>query len=106
MTSAPLLAVTDDRVELVIEPNSQAKGQVPVQSISNGTVMVAASLTSASGESIGGTTLTEINVQAGWETPIVLVVAGIVVTVFTVGIVRNILRRRRTSAESLPEADG
>lgn len=103
---APLLAVKDDRVELVIEPNSQAKGQVPVQSISNGTVMVAASLTSASGESIGGTTLTEINVQAGWETPIVLVVAGIVVTVFTVGIVRNILRRRRTSAEGLPEADG
>ncbi len=96
---APLIAVIDSEVELVIEPNSQAKGQVPVQSISNGTVVVATSLTSAAGVEIGSRTLTEINVQAGWETPIVVVLAAIVVVVFAVGIVRNILRRRRSAAE-------
>jgi len=97
---APLLAVKADKIELVIEPNSQGKGQVPVRSISNGTVVIATSLTSAAGVPIGGTTLTDVNVQAGWETPIVVVVAGIVVAIFTIGIVRNIVRRRRLSAEA------
>lgn len=89
------LAVGDSRVELVIEPGAQAKGQIPIQAISNGVVRVDVSLASASGVPIGPPTYAEINVQAGWETPIVIVLAGIVVVVFGVGIVRNILRRRR-----------
>lgn len=92
------LAVTDSRVELVVEPNSQAKGQIPVQAVSNGTVQVLITLSSGTGVAIGDPAVAEINVQAGWETPIVLVIAAIVVLVFAVGIVRNILRRRRPTS--------
>jgi hypothetical protein len=90
-----LLAVGDNRVELIVEPNSQGKGEVPVQAISNGTVPVLVTLNSSAGVQVGAPTVAEINVQAGWETPIVLVLAAIVVMVFAVGIVRNILRRRK-----------
>ena len=100
-----ILAVGDSRVELVIEPNSQGRGEIPVQAISNGSVTVEISLTGANGVSIGRTTTAEINVQAGWETPIVVVLAGIVVLVFGVGIVRNILRRRRPATESAESTD-
>jgi MFS superfamily sulfate permease-like transporter len=53
------------------------------------------SLTSASGGPIGSQTRTEINVQAGWETPVVIVIAVLVVAMFAFGIVRTILRRRK-----------
>jgi hypothetical protein len=95
----PLLAVEDERVELVIEPGAQATKQVPVQAVSNGTVELEVTLTSASNVQIGAQTFAEINVQAGWETPIVVVLAVIVVGVFGAGIVRNILRRRKTPAD-------
>lgn len=98
------LAVTDSLVEVTIEPNSQAKAQIPVQAITNGSVQVLITLTSAAGIGIGQPAVTEINVQAGWETPIVLVLAGIVVLVFAVGIVRNIFRRRR-STDDEPTGD-
>ena len=90
-----LLAVGSSRVKLVIEPNSQGKGQIPVQAISNGTVEITVSLTSSSGVPIGTPTRTQINVQAGWETPVVIVIAVLVVAMFTFGIIRSILRRRR-----------
>jgi len=99
------LAVTDSRVELVVEPNSQAKGQIPVQAVSNGTVQVLITLSSGTGVAIGDPAVAEINVQAGWETPIVLVIAAIVVLVFAVGIVRNILRRRRPTSPPEPVDD-
>jgi hypothetical protein len=106
------LAVTDSLVEVTIEPNSQAKAQIPVQAITNGSVQVLITLTSAAGIGIGQPAVTEINVQAGWETPVVLVLAGIVVLVFAGGLVRNIVRRRRTpddeptGDESADGADG
>jgi hypothetical protein len=90
-----LLAVGSSRVKLVIEPNSQGKGQIPVQAISNGTVGITVSLTSSSGVPIGTPTRTQINVQAGWETPVVIVIAVLVVAMFAFGVVRSILRRRR-----------
>ncbi len=43
--------------------------------------------------------------QAGWETPIVLVVGIIVVLVFGGGIVRNILRRRKPARPVEPTDD-
>lgn len=89
-----LLAVESSRVKLVIEANSQGKGQIPVQAISNGTVGLTISLTSASGVPIGSSARASINVQAGWETPIVIIVAALVVVLFAFGIVRTIIRRR------------
>ncbi|MGX5681739.1 DUF6049 family protein [Schumannella luteola] len=102
------LAVTDTLVAVTIEPNAQARAQVPVQAISNGTVQVLLTLSSTAGVGIGSPAVAEVNVQAGWETPIVLVIAGIVVLVFGVGIVRNILRRRSSRAagsEDAPDVD-
>ncbi|MBH0082055.1 DUF6049 family protein [Salinibacterium sp. SWN167] len=90
-----LLAVGDSRVELTIEPYSQAKGEIPVQSLSNGVVDVEISLSSSTGLKIGSTTVSEINVQAGWETPLVLAFGALVFVIFAVGFVRSIVRRRK-----------
>jgi hypothetical protein len=90
-----LLAVDDGRVKVHVEANSQAKGDVPVQALSNGLVNVEISLTSSTGQAIGTSTVSEINVQAGWETPIVLAFAALVVVIFGVGFVRSIVRRRK-----------
>ncbi|MEQ1735100.1 MAG: DUF6049 family protein [Rhodoglobus sp.] len=97
-----LLAVGDSRVELVVEPHSQAKGVIPVQAISNGTVQVLVTLSGATGVQIGHPATAEINVQAGWETPIVLAIGALVVAVFAGGIVRNIVRRRRRVRQEQP----
>ena len=94
-----LIAVENPRVELVIEPNSQAKGDVAIEAITNGIVKVEVSLTSATGVPIGSPSLREINVQAGWETPIVLVLAALVVLIFVIGIIRTVRRSRRAAAE-------
>ena len=94
-----LLKVENSRVELTVEPNSQGKGQVPVQSISNGTVQLVVSLSSGTGVPINGTTAVQINVQAGWETPVTVGIAAIVIVVFGVGIVRSIVRRRKPAGE-------
>jgi hypothetical protein len=90
-----LLAVGNSRVELQIEANSQAKGNIPVQSLSNGVVDVEISLSSSTGQAIGESTVSEVNVQAGWETPIVLAFGALVVVIFGVGFVRSIVRRRK-----------
>ena len=94
--SSGLLLVTEPRVELVIPANSQAKVDVPVRSLSNGVVVVNVALTSSAALPIGSSISTEVNVQAGWETPIVVAFFALIVLVFGFGIVRTILKRRRS----------
>jgi hypothetical protein len=102
-----LLAVTNSRVPITVEAHSQGNGQIPVQAISNGEVQVDISLESAAGNPIGGVTSSTINVQAGWETPIVVTIAGLVFVVFGLGIVRNVLgRRKRPTNAARDEARG
>ena len=96
---SPLIRVEDSRVELTIEPDAQGRGAVPVESISNGVVDVTVTLTSSTGVSIGDPATLELNVQAGWETPITIGIAVIVVLIFGVGIARTIVRRRRSVRE-------
>lgn len=93
------LAVSDPLVALTIEPRSQAKAAIPVQAISNGTVQILMTLTGPGGIPVGQPAITEINVQAGWETPIVLALGALVVVIFAAGLVRVALRRRRGAAE-------
>ncbi len=90
-----LLTVEDSHVRLDIAPNSQGKGLVPVQAISNGTVRVTVHLESLSGVAIGVPSRTPINVQAGWETPIVVIMAGLVIALFAGGLARSIYRKRK-----------
>lgn len=89
------LTVEDSRVRLDIAPNSQGKGLVPVQAISNGTVRVTVHLESLAGVAIGVPSRTPINVQAGWETPIVVIMAGLVIALFAGGLARSIYRKRK-----------
>lgn len=95
----PLIRVENPLVELVIEPHSQRKAQIPVQSISNGVVDLEISLHGSASQQIGYTTYVSTTVQAGWETPFTVVVAVLVFLVFLFGIVRTVLRRRKLRTE-------
>ena len=94
------LSVGEERVAVTVPAQSQANALVPVQAITNGSVYVRVTLTSGAGIDIGDQRFVQMNVQAGWETPVVVVVAILVFAVFVVGIVRTILRRRRERAEA------
>jgi len=100
-----LLAIEDPSVKLVIEPNSQGRGEVPAQALSNGAVQLTVTLTGPSGEVIGTPTRTKVNVAAGWETPVVLAFAVFVFGVFGFGIVRSILKRRRSASADVSVTD-
>ena len=99
-----ILAIEDRRVEVTIEPNSQTNALIPVQAVSNGTVQVEVTLASTTGVAVGGAKSVEVVVNAGWETPIFVVLASGVVILFVGGIVRNIVRRRRASADTATAA--
>jgi len=92
---SPLLRIEEPTVEVVVEPSSQKRAEIPVQSLSNGKVTVEATLTSPQDEQVGSTTLVRVNVQAGWEGPVTFVLGAIVVLVFAGGIYRNLILRRR-----------
>jgi hypothetical protein len=92
---SPLLRIEEPTVEVVVEPSSQKRAEIPVQSLSNGKVTVEATLTSPEEEQIGSTTLVRVNVQAGWEGPVTFVLGAVVVLVFAAGIYRNLILRRR-----------
>lgn len=100
-----ILDVVDSRVALTIEANSQAKAQIPVQSIANGQVRTKVSLSSTTRVAISEPTFVELNVQAGWETAATVVFAVIVVALFVAGVWRTINRRRKLRRAS-GEASG
>ncbi len=95
-----ILTVSDNWVKLSIEPNSQAKASVPVESIANGEVRTTVTLSSATGVAISQPGAIILNVQAGWETTATVVLAIIVFVLFGAGVWRTVLRRRslRTAA--------
>jgi hypothetical protein len=62
-------------------------------------VEIEVSLASSTGQAIGAPISAEVNVQAGWETPIVVIIAALVVIVFAGGIVRTVIRRRRAAGD-------
>jgi hypothetical protein len=91
----PLLKVEDSFVEVTIEPLSQRKATVPVQSLSNGIVELEITLHDNVGQTVGDLTYVRTTVQAGWETPVTISFGVAVVIVFALGVVRTIVRRRR-----------
>lgn len=90
----PILTVKDYQVKLTIEANSQAKASIPVESIANGEVRTTVSLSSPTGVAISTPAIVVLNVQAGWETTATIVVAVLVVALFSAGIWRTVRRRR------------
>ncbi len=96
----PLLKVENSFVAVTVEPNSQRKASIPVQSLSNGSVELRVAVNAVSGTQIGATTYVRITVQAGWETPVTIAAGIVVVLIFAMGIVRTVLRRRAARDEA------
>jgi hypothetical protein len=99
-TGSAVLAVEEETVTLTMEPDSQRRAQIPVQSLSNGTAIIAVSIASPTGVPIGTPSTVRINVYAGWETPITVAIGIVVFLIFGFGIARTILRRRKSRQES------
>ena len=91
----PLLKIEDGFVAVTVEPQSQRKASVPVQSLSNGIVELEITLHTDKGKDIGDLTYVKTTVQAGWETPVTWGFGIAVLAVFVAGILRTIVRRRR-----------
>lgn len=92
------LRVLDQRVEVLVEPRSQTRALVPVESLTNGQVDITVTVRDATGARIGSPTRVALNLQAGWETAGTIAVAGAVVLLLGVGITRDIRKRRRQRA--------
>ncbi len=90
-----ILDVTEPQVRVEIAANSQNRASIPVQSVANGKVVITISLTSETGVPIAQPAQAEITVQAGWETAVTSVLAGLILLVFVFGIIRTVRRRRR-----------
>ncbi|MCY7325368.1 MAG: DUF6049 family protein [Microbacteriaceae bacterium] len=99
-----ILDVTEPQVRVEIAANSQNRASIPVQSVANGTVVITISLTSETGVPLSQPAQAEITVQAGWETAVTSVLAGLLLLVFLLGIIRTVRRRRRPTPPGATEA--
>lgn len=90
------LRVLDSRVEVLVEPRSQTRALVPVESLTNGQVGITVSLRDATGNPVGDATRVSLNLQAGWETAGTIAFGVGVVVLLVVGISRDIRKRRRS----------
>lgn len=97
-SSSAILQVEQPISQLTIEPNSSARLQVPVTSVASGNATVTVRITGPSGQEIAPPSIVAINVQAEWESLGTAIFAALVVLIFTAGIVRTVLKRRRTRA--------
>ncbi|GAA1694271.1 hypothetical protein GCM10009792_12920 [Microcella alkalica] len=88
------LLVEDRRVETIVEPQSQTRALVPVQSLTNGEVPITVSLVDAVDQPVGQSTSVLLNLQAGWETAAIVVMAVLVGGLLAFGLSRDIRRRR------------
>ncbi|WP_439564971.1 DUF6049 family protein [Microcella sp.] len=93
------LRVVDSRVETLVEPQSQTRALVPVESLTNGQVDITVTVRDSESRVIGSPTRVALNLQAGWETAGTIAVAIALVLLLTVGITRDIRKRRRRRAE-------
>ncbi|MFP5289626.1 MAG: DUF6049 family protein [Actinomycetes bacterium] len=94
-SSTGRLLVEDRRVETIVEPQSQTRALVPVQSLTNGEVPITVSLIDASDRPVGQSTSVLLNLQAGWETAAIVVMAILVGGLLAFGLSRDIRRRLR-----------
>ncbi len=93
------LRVVDPRVETLVEPLSQTRALVPVESLTNGEVDITVTVQDAESRPIGSPTRVSLNLQAGWETAGTIAVAVALVLLLTIGIARDIRKRRRPAPE-------
>lgn len=93
--------IVEDSVEATVEAESRSTVGVPVAAgVGSGEVTLVVSLTSPDGTPVGASVRVPANVQADWEGVGAAVIAGIVVVVFAVGVLRAFRRRRRERAQA------
>jgi hypothetical protein len=94
------LLIDRNDVAVTVEAESRKSAQIPVTAVANGSVVLSFQLTSASGVLIANPSPVAVNVSADWETwgTVIFVVA--LVLLFGSGLVRNILRRRKSNREA------
>lgn len=97
-----LLDIDKAPVRVVVPAQSQATVDFEATAVSNGTVLVTVRMTSPAGVAIGTGATVGVNVQAGWETPLVAAAALALVALLLFGIVRTI-RRHRASVTGGPD---
>ncbi|MBA4248506.1 MAG: hypothetical protein C0444_09480 [Microbacterium sp.] len=93
------LRVLDSRVEALVEPQSQTRALVPVESLTNGQVDITISVRDADDRIVGDPKRVSLNLQAGWETAGTIAIAIALVLLLGFGIARDIRKRRRRRAE-------
>lgn len=89
------LRVLDSNVETVVEPRSQSRTLVPVESLTNGDVNITVTVRDADGRVLSEPTRVALSLQAGWETAGTIIVAAAIAVLFIVGITRDLRKRRR-----------
>ena len=96
--------VVGDPITTTVEAESRSTVVVPVAAgVGNGAVTLRVSLASTDGVAIGTPVDFSVNVQADWEGLGAAILGIIVVTVFGIGLWRNIRRRRRQRAADAAE---
>ena len=94
------LRVVDGSVETLVEPLSQTRALVPVESLTNGRVDITVSVRDKQSRVVGEPTRVSLNLQAGWETAAIIAIGLAVVLLLTFGIARDIRRRRQRTAKA------
>lgn len=93
------LRVVDSRIETLVEPLSQTRALVPVESLTNGQVDITVTVRDAESRTIGEATRVSLNLQAGWETVGTIAVAIALLLLLVVGITRDVRKRRKRRRE-------
>ncbi len=87
--------VVDEEVTLEVPAQQSATAQVPVHAVGSGDVVVDVLLAAPDGSAIDEPTEIRVRVRADWETVGTAVVAGVLVLMLVVGLVRTVRRARR-----------
>jgi hypothetical protein len=82
-------------VEVIVPASSGINAQVPVKAIGNGKVFLIVWLTTFSGIRLGPNSNLQMNVNAGIETAMLIVFAGLIASLGTVGVLRTRSKLRR-----------
>jgi hypothetical protein len=93
------LRVLETLVETLVEPRSQTRALVPVESLTNGQVTITVTVQDGQSTVIGTPTRVALNLQAGWETAGTIAVGIALLLLLGFGISRDIRKRRRRRAE-------
>lgn len=88
----------DSSTVLIVPAASDAKGQLEFRTIANGVTDVTLSLTTPDGASVGSPTVLRVNVRAGFDTIVAVVLLTALGLLLALGVYRNVKRRKQPRA--------